>query len=264
MMMRMARLLLIHWNAAEAEARVALLLKAGHAAQAFLPKSGTSLKALSSNPPDAILIDLARLPSQGTAVGIELRRCKALRGVPLVFLEGAPEKSERAKELLPDATFTTWPRVASALKKALSAPPLAQPAVPSTMAGYAGAPLAKKLGIKAGECVLLIDAPDGFEETLAPLPEGVDIVRTARGTVSRVVLFAFTREDMVRRFDAAVARIGPKGHLWIAWPKKGSSLAADLTQDFVRAYGLERLWVDFKICAIDAEWSGLCFTRRAS
>lgn len=263
MMMRMARVLLIHWNAAEAEPRVAALRKAGHEAQAFLPKSGASLNTLSSNPPDAILIDLARLPSQGTAVAIELRRRKALRGVPLVFLEGAPEKAARAKALLPDATFTSWPRVAAALKKAVSAPP-AQLVVPDTMAGYSGTPLAKKLGIKVEERVLLIDAPDGFEEALGPLPEGAVLTRTTRGTYSRVMLFSFTREDFVRGFDSAAARVQPKGHLWIAWPKKTSRLASDLTQNFVRAYGLERLWVDFKICAIDADWSGLCFARRAS
>mgnify|MGYP007085773414 CR=1 FL=1 len=260
----MARLLLIHWNAAEAEPRVATLEMAGHQAQAFLPKSGSSLKTLSSDPPDAILIDLARLPSQGTAVAIELRRRKALRAVPLVFLEGAPEKAARARDLLPDATFTTWPRVAGALKQVLSSPPPAQLAVPDTMAGYSGTPLWKKLGIKAGVRVLLIDAPDAFEESLGPLPEGVEIVRTPRRTYSRVILFTFTREDFVRGFDSAAARVEPKGHLWIAWPKKTSRLAADLTQNFVRAYGLERLWVDFKICAIDASWSGLCFARRES
>ncbi len=263
-MIRMARVVLIHWNAEEAEERIAALRKAGHDASVFIPRSSTSLKTLCPDPPDAILIDLARLPAQGTAVAIEFRRRKALRGVPLVFLEGAPEKAARARELLPDATFTTWPRVAAALKKALTAPPLPRPTVPGTMAGYSGTPLPKKLGIKAGARVLLIDAPDAFEETLHPLPDEVEITRTACGTFSRVMLFSATRDDLVRHFDFAAARIQPEGHLWIAWPKKASRLAADLTQDFVRAYGLERLWVDFKICAIDGDWSGLCFTRRES
>lgn len=94
------------------------------------------------------------------------------------------------------------------------------------------------------------------------IPSDVLIARTARGQFSLVLLFAATREDLVRHFSSAAAVIAPKGHLWIAWPKKTSRLAADLTQEFVRAYGLDRLWVDFKICAIDADWSGLKFSRR--
>lgn len=262
MMIRMARLLLLHWNATEAEQRALALRKAGHQAEIFVPKSGAALKALERQPPDAILIDLARLPAQGTAVGIAFRKRKALRQVPLVFLEGLPEKTARTRELLPDATFTSWPRVSGALKKVLAAPPLDRPATPGVMAAYSGAPLSKKLGIKAGERVLLIDAPDAFEETLQPLPTGVVLERSGRGPFPRALLFAATREELVRGFDAAAAQLGPKGHLWVAWPKQTSRLAADLTQSFVRAYGLERLWVDFKICAIDADWSGLCFVRR--
>lgn len=258
----MTRVLLIHWKAEEADERLATLRKAGHEATLFAPKSGTALKTLEAEPPDAIVIDLARLPSQGTAVAIEFRRRKALRNVPLVLVEGAPEKTAKAQGLLPDATYTTWARVASALKHALAAPVPEHPAVPGTMAGYSGTPLPKKLGIKAGARVLLIDAPDGFEETLQPMPEGAETFRETRGMFARVLLFAATREDLVRHFAAAAARVEHKGHLWVAWPKKGSRLAADLTQDFVRAYGLERLWVDFKICAIDADWSGLCFARR--
>ena len=116
--------------------------------------------------------------------------------------------------------------------------------------------------IKPGAQVLLLDAPDGFEETLSPLPPDVAFSRRGRGPFQLVILFAATRDTLVRGFEHSTSLVAPKGHLWIAWPKKTSRLAADLTQDFVRAYGLERLWVDFKICAIDADWSGLCFARR--
>jgi hypothetical protein len=57
--------------------------------------------------------------------------------------------------------------------------------------------------------------------------------------------------------------IGDKGGLWIAWPKKTSPLAGDLTQPEVRRFGLAAGWVDYKVCAIDDTWSGLLFARRA-
>jgi hypothetical protein len=50
--------------------------------------------------------------------------------------------------------------------------------------------------------------------------------------------------------------------MWIAWPKKSSGVATDLTQGDVRRHGLDSGWVDYKIAAIDATWSGLLFARR--
>jgi hypothetical protein len=50
--------------------------------------------------------------------------------------------------------------------------------------------------------------------------------------------------------------------MWIAWPKKTSPLAGDLSEREVRAMGLATGLVDFKICAIDGDWSGLKFSRR--
>jgi len=130
------------------------------------------------------------------------------------------------------------------------------------MAGYSGTPLAKKLGIKAGSGVALIDAPDRMEEQLAPLPEGVQLRHDRRAAVRTAILFARSRRELAAEFDGTAKCVEVKGHLWIAWPKKASGVATDLTGDFVREFGLERMWVDFKICAIDDVWSGLCFARR--
>ena len=68
--------------------------------------------------------------------------------------------------------------------------------------------------------------------------------------------------ELVAGFDGATGCVEPKGHLWIAWPKKASGVATNLREDFVREYGLSRRWVDFKVCAIDEMWPGLCFARR--
>ena len=52
------------------------------------------------------------------------------------------------------------------------------------------------------------------------------------------------------------------GRLWICWPKQASGVQSDLTQAGVRAFAMDRGWVDFKIAAVDATWSGLAFARR--
>lgn len=130
------------------------------------------------------------------------------------------------------------------------------------MAGYSGTPLAKKLGIKAGTRVALIGAPERMEESLAPLPEGVVIGLVPTPGARTVLLFVRSRAELAAGFDGASSCVETKGHLWIAWPKKASGVATDLKGDHVREWGLARMWVDFKVCAIDEVWSGLCFARR--
>lgn len=241
---------LIHWNAAEAAPRVAELRAAGFNAEHFLPQSGAGLRVLRDNPPDAILIDLARLPSQGRAVGIELRKHKATRYVPLVFVGGEPEKVAATRKLLPDAVYAEWTGIAAAVQRAVASPPV-NPAAPDTMAGYSGTPLPKKLGIKAGTKVMLLGAPDGFEESLP----GAAIVRSG---ADLALLFADSRASLDRRFGRAARA----SHVWLLWPKKASGAVTDLDEKFVRAYGLARGWVDYKICSVDATWSGLLFAKR--
>lgn len=253
--------ILIHWKAAEAAPRLAALRESGWTAELLAPQSSAALREAAARQPAAFVIDLSRQPSVGAACAIDLRRRASTRHTPIVFLGGLPAKVERTRALLPDAVYGDWAQARELIGRALDSKP-EHPVVPDTMAGYSGTPLAKKLGIKAGSRVLLAGAPDGFEETLGELPEGARLERERRGSFQMVMLFAAGRLDLVEGFESATSRIAPKGHLWIAWPKRTSPLAADLTQDFVRAYGLDRLWVDFKICAIDADWSGLCFARR--
>ena len=101
-----------------------------------------------------------------------------------------------------------------------------------------------------------------FEKTLDNLPDGVRLRRDARGRPDRIVLFVKSVKELAKRFPVAARALAPGGGLWIAWPKKASGLETDLTQQHVREYGLDREFVDYKICAIDPTWSGLQFARR--
>jgi hypothetical protein len=132
------------------------------------------------------------------------------------------------------------------------------------MAGYSGAPLPKKLGIREGDRVALLDAPDGFERTLGELPDGVATRTSARGSVDVVVFFSASRSALERRFASLARAIFPDGGLWIAWPKRASGLETDLTEDVVREIALEVGLVDNKVCAIDDTWSGLRLVYRVA
>lgn len=254
------RVRLIHWKPAEAEARVGALAAAGYAVE-YAPFTPTTLREIAERPPDAVVIDLTRVPSHGRDVGVALRHAKRTRPIPIVFAGGAGEKVARVRTQLPDAEYAEWSGIRSALRRAIAHPP-ADPAVPvSGLAGYSGTPLLQKLGIKDGMAVVLIDAPPGFEQTLGSLPPTVTLRRGGRAARDLTIWCATSRATLERRIAAVAADVAAGG-LWIAWPKKSSGVAADLTQAEVRRSGLAAGLVDFKICAIDEMWSGLKFVRR--
>jgi len=132
------------------------------------------------------------------------------------------------------------------------------------MAGYSGTPLPRKLGINPGARLGLLGAPADFERTLGELPLGVTVRAVGGGDdpFDVIVCFARSARELASDLPALPARLDPAGGLWIAWPKKASGLATDLTDGEVRRRGLALGLVDNKICAIDDTWSGLRFVVR--
>lgn len=258
----MSRILLVHWNEVEADERAEALRLAEHNVRIHFRPQGEGLREVRDDPPEAVVIDLSRLPSHGRAVATWMRGTKALRGVPVVFVGGEREKVATTKRLLPDAVYAEWRTIRSAVRRAITHPPKV-PVVPGTMAGYSGTPLPKKLGIRAGATVSLRGASRGFEKVLGELPAGARVRRGGRGTSDVVLLFVRKRADLSREFETAARAVAPRGVFWIVWPKKTSAIASPgLGQAEIRAHGLARKWVDYKICAVDATWSALAFARR--
>ena len=129
-------------------------------------------------------------------------------------------------------------------------------------AGYSGTPLAKKLGIRAGDTVTLVGAPEGFEDELEGLPDGVQLRRRAGGQPQVVVLFTTKARELERRFPGLARSVWPNGSLWIAWPKRSSGVATDVDENRLRDIGLPQGLVDNKVCAVNDVWSGLRFVWR--
>ena len=131
----------------------------------------------------------------------------------------------------------------------------------SIPAGYSGTPLPAKLGVRPGSRLLLDGAPP--ELPLTPLPPGVVPHRRAgREPYDVVVLFAPDVARLHARWPALAGRLTTAGRLWVCWPKRASGVPTDLTENAVRAFGLDRGLVDVKVAAVDGTWSGLAFVRR--
>ena len=130
------------------------------------------------------------------------------------------------------------------------------------MPGYSGTPLPKKLGIKAGFRVTLVDAPsDVCSELSAPLAT-CEIVNDGKAQLDFAMVFKKSKPALAKEFQRMTKRLAPSGMLWVSWPKKSSGVATDLDENIIREIGLAAGLVDVKVCAVTDVWSGLKFVRR--
>ena len=131
------------------------------------------------------------------------------------------------------------------------------------MAGYSGTPLVKKLGFKEGFRIGMVNPPKGIQKELAPLPDNVSInVGSLTKPLDLIILFADSQKTLRSKFPGLARKLVQSGMLWIAWPKKASGIATDLSDNSVREIGLAAGLVDVKVCAINDIWSGLKFVYR--
>jgi len=130
------------------------------------------------------------------------------------------------------------------------------------MAGYSSTPLAKKLGIKEGSRIALVNAPKEFQSYLGELPDRVEFVKRPTKLLEIVLFFVVTERALARDFAKLAEKLTTNGMIWIAWPKKSSGVTTDLSFEHVQRIGLDAGLVDVKICAIDETWSGLKFVYR--
>ena len=119
--------------------------------------------------------------------------------------------------------------------------------------GYSGTPLIKKLGIKPGMRVCLLNAPD---EYLSWLGEAVEH-STVLGPCDFVHAFLLDRTEYEDLLSALRSAIFPNGMVWISWPKKASKVPTTLDENVIRDLALANGLVDVKVCAVSDVWSGL-------
>ena len=130
---------------------------------------------------------------------------------------------------------------------------------------YSGTPLWRKLGIREGSRVLIVGAPEGFRASLGrivPEPPDVRLMTRASKDVDVAVVFVTHRTELEHRFRSIAATLRADGGLWVAWPKKVSGVATDLSFEAVQSLGLGEGLVDNKSASIDDTYQGLRFVYR--
>jgi hypothetical protein len=123
--------------------------------------------------------------------------------------------------------------------------------------GYSGTPLPKKLGITAGLRVVALNAPRDYRDIVSPWPEGATLAARADVKTDLVHLFVTERAALAKESKRLRELLQPNAVLWVSWPKKALKVATDITEGVIREVVLPLGWVDVKVCAVDATWSGL-------
>lgn len=124
-------------------------------------------------------------------------------------------------------------------------------------AGYSGTPLAKKLGIKEGFHISLINAPEYYIELFTDFPANLYFEDNIHERIDFIHFFTKSKDEYTELLPSLRERIKPNGTIWVSWPKKASKVVTDITEDIIRNFAIETGLVDIKVCAVDETWSGL-------
>lgn len=124
-------------------------------------------------------------------------------------------------------------------------------------AGYSNTPTAKKLGLKDGHRVCVLNVPKKYADLIGGLPKDLTLTDRLNQRADIVHVFVTKQADLTSRVQLMRKAIAPHGAIWVSWPKKASKVPTDVTEDTIRRLALASGLVDVKVCAIDDVWSGL-------
>jgi len=255
----MPRVRLCHWRESEAAPLIDTLRQAGYTVDYPGDKANGSFRTLREKPAFAVVIDLSRLPSHGRYVAAEIRAAKSIRHIPIVFVDGDPEKVDRIRQEIPDAVYTSRARLAAALKRVK---PLTDPVVPARMMHRTDRTAAEKLGIKAGSRVAVIDPPVDYVRVLGRLPKDASLEEEPEEP-QPLTLWFVRDPDVYLDGLARIRKLALVSRIWILYPKQQTGKSTSgLTQTLIRESAIAVGLVDYKICSVNEVWTGLLFTRK--
>lgn len=136
-------------------------------------------------------------------------------------------------------------------------------------AGYSGTPLGKKLGVKNGQSTWRYRMPESVAEEIGRSGAEPKVLAVPVKALEMAHIFVTDRDELERHLVKLRRLLAPDGMVWVSWPKrtvpKGvTAITSDVTENAIRAAALPLGFVDVKVCAVDAVWSGLKLVVRKS
>lgn len=130
-------------------------------------------------------------------------------------------------------------------------------------AGYSKTPLAKKLGIKEGYVMMVVNEPEHYMSLFSDFPKDTNRKKELDAeSFDFIHIFVQKYSELSAIVQMTKPALKKNGILWISWPKGTSKIPTDLKREPIREHLLKTGLVDIKVCAVDADWSGLKFMYR--
>ncbi len=83
-------------------------------------------------------------------------------------------------------------------------------------AGYSGKPLIKKLGIKEGYSIAVLDPPDNYWNLLGQLPPRLLATGPGHSELDFVHVFVTAKADLERHLPGIKDHVKPQGMIWVS------------------------------------------------
>jgi len=115
--------------------------------------------------------------------------------------------------------------------------------------------LARKLGIREGMTVVVLNPPVPYESFFTRLPS-VRLTKDPAEPADLIHLFATTFQALEAGLEKALPRLKPTGMLWVSWPRQTSGMPSEVGKMDVLLAGQATGLVDVKVASVDATWSG--------
>lgn len=125
------------------------------------------------------------------------------------------------------------------------------------MVGYSGTPLAKKIGVREGISIWLVNPPDYYFDLFTDMPEKIKVLKKRSEQIDMIHFFTNSQKELVEQLPLLKKQIAKNGMIWVSWPKKAAKIETDVTEDNIRDCALRIGLIDVKVCAVNDTWSGL-------
>lgn len=121
------------------------------------------------------------------------------------------------------------------------------------------AALLKKMGIRTGQHVLIINAPARYQEKTNALPVGIELAPCPQGGYDGAHLFVQNAIELEELIGKTLASIPYDGLFWLSFPKKNANPQTDLSREIVwdrlEKFGLQPV----AQVSIDENWTAIQF-----
>jgi hypothetical protein len=104
--------------------------------------------------------------------------------------------------------------------------------------------------------------PDSVAQEIDALGVELHLLNAPQAPIDAAHIFVTERALLEAKLEGLLPLLAPSGFVWVSWPKKASRMPTDITEDVIRDVCLPMGLVDVKVCALDANWSGLKLMKR--